>query len=133
MDSSKNSHTICQWCRSRVSLLQNVRSAQRKYSACLVHHLEGGKSLKKCKKKPCNSTSDSSETSSQPAGCYCSFSAARSSWNAKGAKESQQRRHVVREQRALSVPEKQPGGDFHPIGPSAAADGGACLGLRREP
>lgn len=39
----------------------------------------------------------------------------------------------VREQRALSVPKKQPGGDFHPIGPSATAAGRARLGLRREP
>jgi len=34
------------------------------------------------------STSDTRETTSEPAGCYCSFSAARGSWNAKGAKES---------------------------------------------
>lgn len=40
----------------------------------------------------------------------------------------------VREQRALSVPRKQPGGDFHPIDPNAAAAaGGARLGLWREP
>lgn len=39
----------------------------------------------------------------------------------------------VREQRALSVPKKQPGGDFHPIGPNATAAGRARLGLRREP
>lgn len=39
----------------------------------------------------------------------------------------------VREQRALSVPKKQPGGDFHPIGPNATAAGGARLGLLREP
>lgn len=40
----------------------------------------------------------------------------------------------VREQSAFSVPKKQPGGDFHPIGPSAAtAAGKARLGLRREP
>lgn len=39
----------------------------------------------------------------------------------------------VREQRALSVPKKQPGGDFHPIGPNATAAGGVRLGLRREP
>lgn len=39
----------------------------------------------------------------------------------------------VREQRALSVPRKQPRGDFNPIGPSATAAGGARLGLRREP
>lgn len=43
----------------------------------------------------------------------------------------------VREQRALSVPKKQPRGDFHPIGPSAtaaaAAGGRAYVGLRREP
>lgn len=39
----------------------------------------------------------------------------------------------VREQRALSVPKKQPGGDFHPIGPNATAAGGARLGLPREP
>lgn len=37
----------------------------------------------------------------------------------------------VREQRALSVPKKQPRGGFHPIGPSAAAR--ACVGLWREP
>lgn len=43
----------------------------------------------------------------------------------------------VREQRALSVPKKQPGGDFHPIGPCATAAAAAAarvrLGLRREP
>jgi len=39
----------------------------------------------------------------------------------------------VREQRALSVPKKQPRGDFHPIGPSATAGGRACEGLWREP
>lgn len=43
----------------------------------------------------------------------------------------------VREQRTLSVPKKQPGGGFRPIGPNAtaaAAGGGrARLGLRREP
>lgn len=39
----------------------------------------------------------------------------------------------VREQRALSVPEKQPKGDFHPISPSAAAGGRDCLSLWREP
>lgn len=39
----------------------------------------------------------------------------------------------VWEQRALSVPKKQPGGDFHPIGPNATAAGRARLGLRREP
>lgn len=40
---------------------------------------------------------------------------------------------MCREQRALSVPKKQPRGDFHPIGPSATAAGRACVGLRREP
>lgn len=39
----------------------------------------------------------------------------------------------VREQRALSVPKKQPRGDFHPIGLSAAAVGRARLGLWKEP
>lgn len=39
----------------------------------------------------------------------------------------------VREQRALSVPKKQPRGDFHPIDLSATAAGRACLGLWREP
>lgn len=31
------------------------------------------------------------------------------------------------------MPKKQPGGDFHPIGPNATADGRARLSLRREP
>lgn len=39
----------------------------------------------------------------------------------------------VREQRALSVPKKKPGGDFHPIGPNATATGRPCLGLWKEP
>ena len=39
----------------------------------------------------------------------------------------------VREQRALSVPKKQPRGDFHPIGLNATAAGGARQGLQREP
>lgn len=39
----------------------------------------------------------------------------------------------VREQRVLSVPKKQPGGDFHPIDPNATAAARARLGLWREP
>lgn len=39
----------------------------------------------------------------------------------------------VREQRALSVPKKEPGGDFHSIGPNANAAGRARPGLLREP
>lgn len=39
----------------------------------------------------------------------------------------------VREQRALSVPKKKPGGDFHPIGSNATATGRPCFGLWREP
>lgn len=39
----------------------------------------------------------------------------------------------VREQRTLSVPKKQPGGDFHLIGPNATAAGRPRLGAWREP
>lgn len=39
----------------------------------------------------------------------------------------------VREQRALSVPKKQPRGDFNPIAPRATAAGRACVDLWREP
>lgn len=39
----------------------------------------------------------------------------------------------VREQRALSVPKKQPREDFHPVGPCANAVGGACVGLWKKP
>lgn len=39
----------------------------------------------------------------------------------------------VREQRALSLPKKQPGRDFHLIGPSVAAAGRPCLESWREP
>lgn len=37
------------------------------------------------------------------------------------------------EHRALSVPKKQPRGDFHSIGPNTAAAGRASLGLWKEP
>lgn len=38
----------------------------------------------------------------------------------------------VWEQRALSVPKKQPRGDFHSIGPNAIAADRASLGLQKE-
>lgn len=53
---------------------------------------------------------------------------------------------MVREQRALSVPKKQPGGDFHPIGPNVTAAGrepawacrgspkmGLCMAAQKDP
>lgn len=104
--------------------IKKVEFLKQKYFVCLVYYLG---------KKLCNSPLQTPVR--QPA----SQQAATAVFQLPGAPGMQREprraaaQACVREQRALSVPEKQPRGDFHPIGPSATAAGGARLGLRREP
>lgn len=105
--------------------LRSRRFLQHKHIVCLVPHLG---------KKLCNSplqTPVRQPVSQQAAAAVFQLP------EAPGMQREPRRaaaQACVREQRALSVPKKQPGGDFHPIGPNAAtAAGRTRLGLWREP
>lgn len=78
------------------------------------------------------STSDTSETTSQPAGCNCSFSAARGSWNAKRAKESSST-GMCPGTESTQCAKETAGRRFPRDRPIATAAGRSRLGLWREP
>lgn len=107
--------------------LRNWRFSQHKYFVCLVLHLG-----KKLRNSPL-------QTPVRRAASQQAATAVFQLPEAPGMQREPRRaaaQACVREQRALSVPKKQPGGDFHPIGPNAtaaAAAGRTRLGLWREP